>query len=208
MGTLSHPRRLPALALAALVAWLAAMTIAPATLAPGSVTDLDGHENRLDHAERWMALPPFHGAVYAVGDILCHQKAWRSFEIGGNQLPVDERMTAIFLAAAPGIAIAMTLPVSPYLSRALDALLPARWRSQGLRHAARKWTLLIVLCLLPAAIDVAWENMLLRESTTALRVMTGAVSGVAGGVVLGAFLTALDAVFGARVARRLAARRA
>lgn len=196
---LGHPRRLPALALTALVAWLAAMVVAPATLAPGTVAGLDGHENRLDHVDRWLALPPFHGVVYGIGDILCHQKAWRTFEIRGNQLPVDERMTAIFAAAAPGIALAMALPVSPYVSRALDALLPARWQSAETRRAARKWTLLVVLALLPAAIDVLWENAFLRESNALARVLTGSLAGVAGGLVLGAFLASADHVFGRRL---------
>ncbi|HET6403304.1 MAG TPA: DUF2085 domain-containing protein [Candidatus Thermoplasmatota archaeon] len=199
MRLLSHPRRLPALALAALLAWLAAMVVAPLTLAPGTVAELDGRENKLDHLERWRALPPFHALVYGIGDILCHQKSWRSFELGGNQMPVDERMTAIFAAAAPGLALTLALPVTPYVSRSLDALLPAAWRSEALKPASRKWTLLVVLALLPAALDVAWENLLGHESNALARVLTGSLAGVAGGLVLGAFLASFDHVFGRRV---------
>lgn len=198
---LHHPRRLPVLALAALVAWLVALVAAPATLAPGSVVGLDGLENRIDHWARWTGLPPLHAATYAVGDLLCHQKDWRSFHVNGNQLPIDERMSAIFAAAAPGMALGLAAPVSPYVSRALDALLPERLRSADAKRAARKWTLLVALALLPAALDVAWENLLGRESTALARVVTGTLAGIAGGLVLTAFLTAVDAVFGARLRR-------
>lgn len=193
------PRRLPALALLALLVWLTALVLAPATLPPGTVAGLDGHENRMDHMALWVDLPPLHATTYAVGDLLCHQKSWRTLSIGGNQLPVDERMTAIFVAAAPALALSLRLPTGPYVSASLDHVLPARWRSASVARAARTWTLLVVLALLPAAIDVLWENAWHRESTMTLRLVTGSIAGLAGGLVLGAFLASADHVFGRRL---------
>ena len=62
----------------------------------------------------------------------------------------------------------------------------------------------MVLALLPAAVDVLWENLLGRESTAALRVATGALAGVAGGLVLAAACLAADAFARLVWARKLA----
>lgn len=175
------------------------MLFVPATLAAGTVASLDGRENHLDHLGLWRALPPPHALTYAIGDILCHQKSWRSFFVNGNQLPVDERMTAIFAAAAPGMLLSFRLPIGPFVARSMDGLLPLAWQAPTARAAARRWTLLVVLALAPAAVDVLWENALARESTTELRVLTGAIAGIAGGLVLGAFLASFDHVFGRRL---------
>lgn len=195
-------RRLPFLAVVALVVWLGALFLVPATLAPGTVAGLDGAENRLDHADRWMGLPFVHGVTYGIGDVLCHQKSWRSFSVGGNQLPVDERMTAIFAGALPGLLLSFWLPVSSHVTRALDHVVPSRWRAASDGARARRWTLIVVVALLPAAVDVLWENGWGRESTMPLRVLTGSIAGVAGGLVLGVFLASVDRVFGERFTRR------
>lgn len=69
---------------------------------------------------------------------------------------------------------------------------------------------LVVVCLLPAAVDVLWENLLGRESTTMLRLATGALAGVAGGLVLAGACLSADAVarlvWARSVAPRLARR--
>ena len=97
--------------------------LAPLTLAPGTVNHLDGRANAIDfygvdgwgsagnqpdgsgsggdpHDEgnhfAWSELNPYAGFIYAFGDLNCHQKHERSWELNGNQLPVCVRDIGIF----------------------------------------------------------------------------------------------------------------
>lgn len=192
----ASPRRLVIVLLLADAAWGVAMVAAPATLAPGTVAGLDGRENHLDHAGLWASLPLPHALVYAVGDVLCHQKDWRSLHANGNALPVDERMTSIFAAALLGLALGLRAAPSPFVTDALRGALPRGLDARVPAARARAALLLgglVALALLPAAVDVLWENLAGRESTRPIRFATGALAGVAGGLVLAAFASAVDA---------------
>lgn len=190
---------LPVLVVLAAVGWAAALVAAPATLPPGTVLGLEGRANHLDFLPRWQALPLAQGAIYAVGDVLCHQMVQRSLVLQGNQLPVDARMTGIFGAAVLGLGLA----ARPGLAREAwwfgdaflrAALLPERWRPAGLGARAGLAAALLAVALAPAALDVLAESLSAYESTNALRLATGVLAGLAGGLALGAGLRVFESV--------------
>jgi uncharacterized membrane protein len=86
------------------VAWMAALVLAPLAMSRAHLTSLGA------------ALTV---AVYAVGQIVCHQLPERSFHVWSAQLPVCARCTGIYLGAA--IAAPLTLWRTPPV-RALPAL--------------------------------------------------------------------------------------
>lgn len=47
----------------------------------------------------------FLGFAYAAGSVVCHQLPERSFYIGGVQLPVCARCTALYLGGVAGMAV-------------------------------------------------------------------------------------------------------
>lgn len=203
--------RLPApltvrLAAAAAGAWLALLVAAPLLLDPGTVTGLAGHENHLDHLDRWLELPLVPGAVYAVGDLLCHQTASHSLALGGNQLPVDARLTGIFAGALVGLAVAArprlprrTFRLGAGLLRA--AGLPrARWPGTPTRQAVLALGA-VALMQAPAALDVGVQALTGYTSTNATRVATGLVAGLAGGATLGVGLHVLESTLRAALER-------
>ena len=61
-----------------------------------------GH-NQSEHGTFvWSDLDPYAAFIYAFGDLNCHTKAERSWEINGNQMPVCVRDVGIFLGLAIG----------------------------------------------------------------------------------------------------------
>ena len=50
----------------------------------------------------WSDLDPYAAFIYGFGDLNCHTKAERSWEINGNQMPVCVRDVGIFLGIAIG----------------------------------------------------------------------------------------------------------
>lgn len=190
---------LPVAALVAAVVWLVLLGVAPMLAPEASVQGLHGEENNLDHGTLWLSMDLVPGLVYALGDVMCHQIAERSLTLNGNQVPVAGRMTAIFAAAVVGLAMG----ARPGLRRdrwffsdaTLDALaLPeGRWpRTRAVRVVLAIGV--IVIGLLPAAVDVAWQAVSVYESTMAQRLVTGALAGLVGGVALACGLRVVETV--------------
>ena len=102
--------------------------IAPAMMPEGSVPELSGRANAMDYATEgswgnndhgedspvghdqsahggtfaWTELNPVWAFVYGFGDLNCHQKHERSWDINGNQMPVCTRDIGIFLGLFAG----------------------------------------------------------------------------------------------------------
>jgi uncharacterized membrane protein len=94
--------------------------------------------------------------VYAAYSLICHQRAERSIHLHGEQMAFCERDTAIFSALfVGGMIFALLRPRIAPLS---------------------VWAL--ALLSLPMAIDGLTQLVGLRESTLALRVVTGGLFGV------------------------------
>ena len=96
--------------------YLVLLFLIPVLLATNTVPELSGRANRIDYATvegwgswgnqndglnedigqnqevfgyfSWSELNPIAAFVYAFGDLNCHQKSERSWEINGNQLAV------------------------------------------------------------------------------------------------------------------------
>lgn len=62
------------------------------------------------------AAGPF-AALYAIGSQICHQRAERSFEVAGLQLPVCARCLGLYVSGALGAALAWTSVPRPDRTR-------------------------------------------------------------------------------------------
>lgn len=170
--------------------WTISMFLAPMTLAPDTVSDLDGGANVVDFAQLWDTLPPYQRAVYYFGDLNCHQKWYRSFSINDNQMPLDARMTSIFIFANMGLATMMFTKASMSISEIILNILPKNLRSLVVKKIKPEFfaLILVVLAILPVAIDGFYQLLTPYESTNLRRVLTGIPSGWIGGVIVGALI--------------------
>ncbi len=103
-------------------------------------------------------------AVFRFFSIFCHQLPWRSLFFEGIQMPVCARCASIYAATALGLI---------YL----------RLKGFGEKEFKMNW-LLFVLLLAPTGIDGTTQMLGWRESTNALRLVTGVPYGLAYAYVL------------------------
>lgn len=167
--------------------------MAPLTLEPGTVRGLHGGANVIDYPERWNELPWHAAAAYAFGDLNCHQIESRSLLLNGNQLPVDARLTAAFIAANLGLLAVLRLPSRP---RARDEALEFLPRSARIKVRTPMQRMLLyqgilALAVLPSAFDVFVQYATSYESTNALRLVTGALLGFFGALWVGVLFDSL-----------------
>jgi uncharacterized membrane protein len=164
--------------------------IAPMTLAPNTVSGLDGKANVMDFNELWDTLPPYQRAIYAFGDLNCHQKWYRSFTINGNQMPVDARMTSIFFFVNIGFLTMMFVEVDTSAGITILNIFPRRFRGFITKRVKPELfvTIVIILAILPVAIDGFTQLLTSYESTNFIRVLTGISTGWIGGVIFGAMI--------------------
>jgi len=145
-----------ALVLAA--AWAALAILVPFTLAPGSVGDLSGTVGSVEND--FGGLHPVAQVVYFLGDLNCHTRSERSFELNGNQMPFCARDTGLFLGLAAGMA----------------AVLFLRPRSS--------WAVIVLLAL-PVVVDGGVQLLFDYESTNPVRLLTGILGGGAAALFFG-----------------------
>lgn len=187
----AHPLILGAWALN--LVWVASLVVAPYTLDPGTVRGLDGRANVVDYGDRWGQLPWFAGAVYALGDLNCHQMESRSWILHGNQMPVDARMTGGFFAATLTLPFVLGLPHLPRTRDQLAQLLPRFVRGRLSNPTRRSWFLVgfCAITMLPAVLDVSLQFMGDYESTNPRRAWTGAFLGGGLAVLVGVCVKSL-----------------
>ncbi len=150
--------------------------IAPLTLEPGTVTELDGAANQVVYAEKWEELPLYHRAVYHSGDLNCHQKHYRSYYINGNQMPVDARVTGIFLGLSSGFFMMSFVKGKEDFKKILLNLV----NLDDEMSERKKWLLLILLgsiFALPLILDGSIQLVTGYESFNELRTVTGLIFG-------------------------------
>lgn len=187
---------LPFLAIFALsLFWTISMFIAPMTLAPNTVSDLEGRANIVDFGDLWDSLPPYQKAIYYFGDYNCHQKWYRSFTINNNQMPVDARMTSIFFFVNLGFLNIMFVEVDSSASITMFNVFPKKFRGIIQKRIKPEifMILIIILAIIPVAIDGFTQLLTSYESNNFTRVLTGISMGWIGGVILGG--TILSAVW-------------
>jgi len=146
--------------------------IAPLTLEPGTVTELQGTPNQIVYAERWEELPLYHRAVYTFGDLNCHQMHSRSYHVNGNQLPIAGRMTGIFFGFTVGFFIMSFAGGSENYKRTLLDLLKVdpEW-SNGKEMALLLF--LGALFMLPMILDGGLQFVIDYDSFNEFRTLTG-----------------------------------
>lgn len=181
------------------VAWTASLFIAPLTIPPGSFAFTLGGANVVDHWDLYQG-PSFNWfarLVYVVGDAQCHQMWTRSLWINGNQMPIDARMTSLYIFGALGLFWAMMAPPSPATGVGIANAFPERIRRWAMRIGPERFVLLVVvLGLLPVAVDGCYQLLSAithYESTNAVRVLTGVPGGLATGLLLGAMIKSVKA---------------
>src|SRR5437667_345622 len=89
------------------VAWTASLFICPYLAPSGSFANQVGGANVIDHENIWATYSIYPRIIYTIGDAQCHQLFYRSFWLNGNQMPIDERMTSMYVFANLGVLAAI-----------------------------------------------------------------------------------------------------
>ncbi|MBN1390421.1 MAG: DUF2085 domain-containing protein [Candidatus Thermoplasmatota archaeon] len=169
--------------------------IAPATLEPGTVINLEGRANAMDYQDIWNDLDPFHYLVYTFGDFNCHQIEQRSIIINGNQMPVCARDTGIFMGILFGSIILARAIADDSPATTMLSVFPKRFRENKFvgRRRGIVSAVILVLLILPTGLDGGIQMLstigilpfgLTYESTNPTRLLTGFSTGVAWGLLM------------------------
>lgn len=176
--------------------WIASLFLAPLTIAPGTFAFTVGGANTVDHWDLYSS-PAFNWyakIVYTIGDSQCHQLWFRSLWINGNQMPIDARMTSLYIFGAFGMFWAMMTPASMSVSRGVANAFPIRVRRWAERVGAVPFTaVVLVIGLLPVAVDGFTQLFSggAYESTNITRILTGVPGGLVTGLLLGMMVKSL-----------------
>ena len=148
-----------------------------------------GH-NQSEHGTFvWSDLDPYAAFIYAFGDLNCHTKAERSWEINGNQMPVCVRDVGIFLGLAIGGFLFARFGVNRWTIRdTFLSLIPDSKMESVYKNNRRLLAMLAIAAIaaVPMAIDGFTQLFTSYESTAMMRLLTGTPFGV----LVGAFMSA------------------
>ena len=187
--------------------YLLFLFITPLILAPGSVPDLSGRANRIDYATEegwgswgnsnnaeelnweiqedndlfsWMDLNPIALFVYGFGDLNCHQKYERSWEINGNQLAVCVRDVGLFIGLAVGALLWRKRGLNRWTQRDSFLSVFSDERIEFLYEKDRRMLAMIIILsigAIPIGIDGFRQLLFPYESTNSIRLITGMAAG-------------------------------
>ena len=178
------------------VVWTASLFLCPFTVPPGSFANQVGGANLVDHENIWETFPLYARIVYTIGDAQCHQLWYRSFWLNGNQMPIDQRMTSMYVFASLGLLATIFARPSTSTGQVMLNALPGFLRRRLARLGVdRAGALVIALGLIPMAIDGFTQLFKVGgyESTPLARVVTGGLAGFVGGLLVGAMLVTIRA---------------
>lgn len=147
--------------------WLALVVISPLLVPSNTLKDLSGVVGGHENEGQFKDLGPIPHAIYWLGDAECHQLASRSLFINGNQMPFCARDVGLFLGLVAGFLTATFV----------------RWKIPPL---------LVLLGLVPIAIDGGLQLVTSHESTNPLRLATGLIAGLVLALLLAHFLFVID----------------
>ncbi len=177
------------------VFWCLSFFLAPLAIPPGTFAFQVGTANQMNHWDIWRNLWIYPQAVYAFGDIQCHQLWFRSLWVNGNQLPMCARMTSMYIFANFGLVAAAFATPSTSASRVMVDAMPAWVRQRLARYSPERGAGLIVLVgLLPIAVDGFYQlfsQYTHYESANLTRILTGVPGGFVGGLLIGAMLVSI-----------------
>lgn len=192
------------------IVYTASNFLAPYTIAPGTAVELDGLANRIDNGDVYGTMWAYPQVVYYVGDAQCHQLSHRTIWMNGNQMPMDARMTSIYLFANFGLLSAILAAPSTSIAQGVVNALPKGLQDWGRRHMGPTFFagLIVVLGLLPVAADGFAQLLLPYESTNEKRVLTGIATGWVSGLLVGVMVKSIRQVDIEMKALRVKAREA
>ena len=176
------------------VAWTASLFICPFLVSPGSFANQVGGANVIDHENIWATFPLYPRIVYTIGDAQCHQLFYRSFWLNGNQMPIYERMTSMYVFANLGVVAAMFARPSTSTGQVMLDALPAFLRHRLAKLGTeRAGAAIVILGLIPMGIDGFTQLFRVNnyESTPLARVVTGGLAGFVGGLLVAAMLVTI-----------------
>ena len=174
--------------------WTASLFVCPFLVSPGSFANQVGGANVIDHENIWATFPVYPRVIYTIGDAQCHQLYYRSFWLNGNQMPIDERMTSMYIFANLGIIAAIFARRSTSTGQVMLDALPAFVRRRLSKLGTeRAGAAIVILGLVPMGIDGFTQLFRVNnyESTPLARVVTGGLAGFVGGLLVAAMLVTI-----------------
>ena len=184
--------------------FLVSSFLAPALIETGTVVELNGRANMFDyHKENdqnftWTDLNFYSAAIYAFGDLNCHNKYERSWSVNGNQMPVCVRDLGIFAGLALGGFIYSRYGVNRWTIRdTFLSVLPDE-KLQPVYRSNKRTLLFVVVgivCMLPLVLDGFTQLLTDYESNAFLRLTTGIPFGFAIGLFFAAAYSARPNLF-------------
>mgnify|MGYP001263081758 CR=1 FL=1 len=202
--------------------FLISFFLVPAYLPADSVPELSGRANMIDYYSEdswgnaqssdseaghnqsengqfaWSELDPYAAFVYGFGDLNCHMKYERSWEINGNQMPVCVRDIGIFFGFAIGGFLFSRKGLNRWTLRdSFLSMLPDDKLDSTYKNNTRTRMMLIIaaISILPMALDGFTQLLTDYESNAAMRLLTGTPFGIFVGSFLAASFSARPAYF-------------
>ena len=142
--------------------WLALTVISPYTIPADSTGDLSGTVGKVENGGVFESMNPVARVVYTLGDAYCHQKSERSYTLNGNQMPFCARDEGIFLGLVIGMVVATVTRYEISVK-------------------------LLVLGIVPMAIDGGLQILTGYESSNPTRIVTGVLAGAAIALLISLF---------------------
>ncbi len=169
----------------------------------GNVQTVEGGDvghNQSEHGSFvWSELDPYALFIYAFGDLNCHTKAERSWEINDNQMPVCVRDVGIFLGLAIGGFLFSRRGFNRWTIRdTFLSILPDNKIESIYRSDRRLLAMLTIAAIaaIPMAIDGFTQMLTSYESNAIMRLLTGTPFGILIGTFLAASFCARPVYFG------------
>ncbi|MET1160270.1 MAG: DUF2085 domain-containing protein [Thermoprotei archaeon] len=157
----------------ALALWVLSIVVTPFTLPPGTIILGEaGRANYIDYPEIWTKLPLPQRIVYALGDLICHQKTSRSFIINGNQMPVCSRDLGLYSGA-------LIAYLYLYILEKKKPLTYRRLINTFFKKEKKLFTALYIALVLPLLIDFTLQYTTSWSSNNYIRLGTGMAFGYA-----------------------------
>ena len=156
--------------------WTMLQFLGPLLLPENTVSDLTGHVGVTNNQDINEDLGEPWSSVYNCGDILCHQKASRSFFLNGNQMPFCARCTAIWLGIAVGLGFMFFYKI----------------------RLNEKFIFIMLIGLVPIGIDGLGQLFGFWESNNLTRVITGILIGIVCGLAIGIIIDEINEIYNER----------
>ena len=153
-----------------------------------------GH-NQFEHGGlfAWTTLNPIAATVYAIGDLNCHQKLERSWEINGNQTAVCTRDIGILFGFVACCLLWQRRGLNRWTIRDTFLSIFNDDSIEQLYFNDRRMLVMLgilTIGLAPMAIDGFTQLLTSYESTNPMRILTGAPAGFVGAWIFSAMFSA------------------